>query len=87
MDFKTVGYYLMISVPVAFTIFGLSYMIRTNCEIRQKCCKCCVYFETEKEDKNLDYGEYYYADGERRQDVMEVVFLIIIDQYMGLFRM
>ena len=45
-------------------------MIRTNCKIRQKCCKCCV--DLEKEDKNLDYGTYYYADGERRQDVMEV---------------
>ena len=47
--------------------------------------KCCV--DLEKEDENVDYGAYYYADGERRQDVMEVVFLIIIDQYMGLFRM
>ena len=74
VDFKTVGYYLMISVPIAFTIFGLSYMIQTNSQIRQKCCKCCVNFETEKEDKNLDYGTYYYDDGERRQDVMEVTF-------------
>ena len=51
-------------------------MIRTNCEIRQKCCKCCV--DLEKRDRNLDYGTYYYADdGERRQDLMEVTFDII----------
>ena len=26
----------------------------------------------EKRDINLDYGTYYYADGDRRTDVMEV---------------
>ena len=53
---------------------GLIYCIcRTNCEVWQKCCKC--FIDLEKEDKNLDYGTYYYADdGERRQDVMEVAF-------------
>jgi len=25
-----------------------------------------------KEDRNLDYGTYYYDDGERRTNVMEV---------------
>ena len=70
MDFKNIGYYTLVSIPVAFTIFGLVYMIRTNCKIRERCCKCCV--DLEKEDKNLDYGAYYYDDGERRQDVMEV---------------
>ena len=64
----------MVSIPVAFTIFGLGYMIRTNCEIRKKCCKCCVNLE--KEDRNLNYGNYYYDDGERRQGVMEVVLSI-----------
>ena len=64
-------YYLMVSVPVAFTVFGLGYMCRTNCELRKKCCKCCV--DMEKEDKN--YGAYYDTDGERGQDVMEVTFL------------
>jgi len=69
VDYNTIGHYvvyLLISIPVAFTIFGLGYMIRTNCEI----CQCCV--DLEKEDINLDYGDYYDADGERRQDVMEV---------------
>ena len=27
---------------------------------------------TEKKDENLDYGTYYYSDGDRRLDVMEV---------------
>ena len=74
VDFKNIGYYTLVSILVAFTIFGLIYMIRTNCKIRERCCKCCV--DLEKEDKNLDYGigAYYYDDGERRQDVMEVTF-------------
>jgi len=63
-----IWFYFLISIPIAFTIFGLGYMIRTNCKIRQKCCKCCV--DLEKEDQNLDY--YYADDGERRHDVMEV---------------
>ena len=73
----TIVYYVLVSIPVAFTIFGLGYMCRTNCdnrktfcELQQKCCKCCI--DLEKVDKNLDYGAYYYADGERRQDVVEV---------------
>ena len=74
VDIKTIVYYILVSIPVAFTIFGLGYMIRTNCEIRKKCCKCCV--DLEKEDENLDYGAYYYDDGERRQDVVEVDFLL-----------
>ena len=80
----TIVYYVLISIPVGFTIFGLGYMCRTNCDIRktcnEKCCKCCV--DLEKEDKNLDYGAYYYADdGERRQDVVEVAF----DSFLSFF--
>ena len=82
LDIGTIVYYILISIPVAFTIFGLIYMCRNNrikreirrtcCEIRKSCCKCCI--DLEKTDRNLDYGEYYYSDGERRQDVMEVTF-------------
>ena len=86
MDIKTIVYYTLLSIPVMFTIFGLVYMIRTNCALRKKCCKCCV--KLEKEDKNLDYGNYYYDDGERRQDVMEVTFgfpsLNIIDDQFNI---
>lgn len=75
LDFGTIGYYIFISIPVAFTIFGLIYMCRNNRinrEIRKTCCPCCI--DLEKTDRNLDYGEYYDSDGERRQDVMEVTF-------------
>ena len=72
MDLKTIVYYLLISVPIILTIFGVAYMCRTNCEVREKCCKSSV--NSEKEDKNLDYGNYYYDDGERRKDVVEVTF-------------
>jgi len=79
VDYKTIGYYILyflISIPIAFTIFGLGYMIRTNCKIREKCCKCCsdldMEIPLEKEDRDLDYGTYYDTDGERIQDVMEV---------------
>ena len=78
-DFGTIVYYILIAIPIAFTIFGLIYMCRTNCEIRKTCCEiretccpCCI--DLEKTDVNLDYGDYYYQDGERRQDVMEVTF-------------
>ena len=71
VDIGTIVYYSLVSIPVMFTIFGLIYMCRTNCKVREKCCKyCCVNLE--KEDTNLDYGSYYYDDGERRQNVIEV---------------
>ena len=70
LDFKTIAFYTIFSILAVFTIFGVGYMIRTNCKIREKCCKCCVNLE--KEDKNMDYGNYYDDDGERRQDVMDV---------------
>ena len=85
MEVETIVYYTLISIPVLFTIVGLVYMIRTNCvpAVREKCCnRCCV--DLEKKDVNPDYGNYYYyADGERRQDVMEVTFDIIF--FVNLF--
>ena len=77
VEVETIVYYTLISIPVLFTIVGLVYMIRTNCApaVREKCCNCCV--DLEKKDVNPDYGDYYYyADGERRQDVTEVTFYI-----------
>ena len=76
LDFKSIGYSFIISLPVVLIVLGVVFMCRrTNCEIRRKCCKCCSSdLETEKEDENVDYGAYYFADGERRQDVMEVSF-------------
>jgi len=69
-EFMTIGFYIfigMICFVVALTIGGLVYMCKTNCHCQVQCCK-----DLEKEDKNLDYGTYYYDDGERRTDVMEV---------------
>ena len=61
----------MTSIPVLMTLFGLVYMCRViNCNLKEKFCKCCV--DLEKKDDNLDYGTYYYSDGDRRLDVMEV---------------
>ena len=70
-DIKTIVFYAMTSIPVLMTLFGLVYMCRViNCHLKEKCCKCCV--DLEKKDDNLDYGTYYYADGDRRLNVMEV---------------
>ena len=46
-----------------------------HCKLKRKCLSLCTSLE--KEDTNLDYGTYYYADGDRRTDVMEVLFKII----------
>ena len=37
-----------------------------------KRCKKTARAPVVKEEVNPDYGTYYYADGDRRQDVMEV---------------
>ena len=60
----------------AMTLVGLVIMIRNNCHCKVQCCITCK--EDEKTDLNLDYGTYYYDDGERRTDVVEVSFIEII---------
>ena len=76
LDFKSIGYSFIISLPLVLIVLGVVFMCRRiKCKIRQKFCKCCSSdMEMEKEDENVDYGAYYYADGERRQDVTEVSF-------------
>ena len=72
----TIGLYIfigMICFVVGLTLGGIIYMLKTNCRHCQvQCCFTCK--DLEKEDRNLDYGTYYYDDGERRADVMEVSF-------------
>ena len=75
----TIVFYILISIPVAFTLFGLIYMCRTNILTRTNCdgiqktfCPCCV--DLTKTDQNLDYGQYYDCDGVRMENVMEVNF-------------
>ena len=75
LDFELIGYYVLISIPILMAIVGLFFMIRTNCHLKEKCCKCCI--DLEKKDDNLDYGTYYFADGDRRLDVMEVTSMIM----------
>ena len=60
----------------AMTLVGLVIMIRSNCHFKVQCCITCK--EDEKTDLNLDYGTYYYDDGERRTDVVEVSSVEII---------
>ena len=70
MDDKSILYYVLISIPIALTIVGLIYMVKTTCKLQEKCCKSAINME--KEDQNPDYGTYYHEDGDRRLDVMEV---------------
>ena len=79
----TTGLYIfiaMVGFVFLLTLIGLVHMIRHNCRVRCRvqCCFSCK--EEEKEDINLDYGTYYSADGERRDNIMEVsvVFLSIL---------
>ena len=53
-------------------ISDISYVsdISGSLNYQVQCCFTCQ--DLEKEDKNLDYGTYYYDDGDRRTDVMEV---------------
>ena len=71
----SVGFYIfiaMVGFVVLLTLIGLVHMIRHNCRVHcsVQCCFSCK--EEEKEDINLDYGTYYSADGERRDNIMEV---------------
>ena len=67
----TVGFYIfiaMVGFVFILTLIGLVHMIRHNCRVQ--CSISCK--EEEKEDINLDYGTYYSAEGERRDNIMEV---------------
>ena len=68
-DLNPIILYILISIPGVFFLVGFIYMCRTLClpSLKEKCC-----IELEKKDDNPDYGTYYYSDGDRRQDIMEV---------------
>ena len=72
---KWIVLYAVVSIFALLTTTGLIYMCHTLCNLREKCC-----VDLEKKDDNPDYGEYYYWDGDRRKDVMEVGF-DTIDNY------
>ena len=76
---KKIGWYIFIGMLCfvgAMTLVGLVIMIRNNWHFKLQCCITCK--EKEKTDLNLDYGTYYYDDGERRTDVVEVSSVEII---------
>ena len=73
-DVNPIVFYILVSIPGVFFLVGFIYMCRTLClpALKEKCC-----IELEKKDDNPDYGTYYYSDGDRRQDIMEVALKII----------
>ena len=84
----TIGLYIFIAMVcfvVLLTLIGLVHMIRHNCRVQCKvqCCFSCK--EEEKEDINLDYGTYYSADGERRDNIMEVSVVFPFLYYLLIF--
>ena len=60
----------MIAFLALLGTIGFVHMCKYNCHLKKPRCNCCA--DLEKEDVNEDYGEYYYSDGDRRLDVMEV---------------
>ena len=60
----------MIAFLALLGTIGFVHMFKHNCHLQKPGCNCCA--DLEKEDVNEDYGEYYYSDGERRLDVVEV---------------
>ena len=81
-EFMTIGIYIfigMVCFVVALTVGGLIFMCKTLCKCPNQCC--CK--DLEKKDINTDYGTYYYPDGERSSDVMEVTFLAAFSTYSG----
>ena len=72
-DDDPIGLYVTIGLltfPALLTLFGLVYMWRRayNCW----CCCSCRRSNMEKQDKNLVYGDYYYADGTLSKNTVEV---------------
>ena len=67
------GFIVFLAMIAFFALLGtigFVHMCKHNCHLKKPRCNCCA--DLEKEDLNEDYGEYYYSDGERRLDVMEV---------------
>ena len=61
----------MFSFVLSLTIGGVVFMVYTNCRCKIQCC-CSICKDLEKRDLNPDYGTYYYDDGKKRADIVEV---------------
>ena len=65
------------SAQVAMIIASVSFVVTLMCIVVFLLCKLSKKNKREpvvKEEENPDYGTYYYASGDRREDVMEVNF-------------
>ena len=73
------------SIPVVFTLIGCVYMIRTNCNLRDKCSVCCALCKTlEKRDVNDIYGTYARGwDGEGEYGDGDKVYVSDANTYYG----
>ena len=76
MTFLTVSSSGTFSATTPITISIISMLLMLLCMsvafFLFKRCKKTAKEPVVKEEDNPDYGTYYYADGDRRQDVMEV---------------
>ena len=74
-DDDPIGLYVTIgfaAIPTLLTLFGLVYMWKRAYHCR--CCCNCARINMEKQDRNLVYGDYYYADGTLSKNTVEVCF-------------
>ena len=62
--------FAMVAFVALLGIIGFVHMCKNNCHLKKHRRNC--FADLEKEDINEDYGDYYYFDGDRRLDVMEV---------------
>ena len=60
----------MIIASVSFVVTLMCIVVFLLCKLSKKNKREPVV----KEEENPDYGTYYYASGDRREDVMEVNF-------------
>ena len=67
--YVTIGF---VAFPTLMTLFGLVYMWKRAYNWR--CCCSCTRINMEKQDRNLVYGDYYYADGTLSKNTVEVCF-------------
>ena len=58
----------MVAFVALLGIIGFVHMCKNNCHLKKNIGATALQIWK----KNEDYGDYYYSDGDRRLDVMEV---------------
>ena len=73
------------AIPVVFTLIGCVYMIRTNCNLKERCIACCALCKPlEKRDVNDIYGTYARGwDGEGEYGDGDKVYVSDANTYYG----